>query len=120
MNWKGLGRNSSFHGRDNIIPVLSWRKCVNLQNISFRIFGFPVKTGSGHPRDAFVERYRYINRHSMYPVSTILLVVGNSPCNCDVITRILINFRLRIAGLKDCGSVSYYTRVRRSKIYFVI
>jgi hypothetical protein len=67
---------------------------VNLQNSSFRISGVPVKTGSGHLWKACVERYPCINRQSMYSVSTIVLVVGNSPCNFNVTTRSLVNFSL--------------------------
>jgi hypothetical protein len=93
---------------------------VNLQDSSFRISIVPVKTVSGLPQNASVERYRCINRRSMYSLSTVLVVVGNSPFNCDVITRSLVKFRLRNAGLKVCGSVSYYIRVTRRKIHFTI
>jgi len=121
VNWKGFGRKTSFHSRDIIIPVISCRIWVNLQDSSFRISKVTVKTGSGLPRNAFVERYRCINRHSMYSyfVLTMLVVVGNSPCNCDVITGSLFNFRSRNAGLKVCGSVPYYIRVTRREIYFI-
>ena len=54
-----------------------------------------------------------------YSMSTTLVVMGNSPRNCDVITGSLANFRLRNAGLKVCGSVGYYARVTRRKIYFI-
>ena len=47
---------------------------MNLQDNSFRISNVPVMTGSGLPRNAFVERYRYINRYSMYSASHILVV----------------------------------------------
>jgi hypothetical protein len=92
---------------------------VNLKDISFRISSVPVKTSSGFPRNAVVECYRCINRHIMYSVSTMVVVVGNSPSNCDVITRSLVNFRLKSVGLKVRGSVSYYIRVIRRKICFM-
>ena len=47
---------------------------MNLQDISLRISNVSVKTGSGLPWNAFVERYRCINRHSMYSVSFMLVV----------------------------------------------
>ena len=47
---------------------------MNLQENSFRISNVSVKTGSGLSRNTFVERYRYINRHSMYSVSRSLVV----------------------------------------------
>ena len=73
------------------------------------------------PRNAFVDRYRCIIRHSMhsYYVLTMFVVVRNSPRNCNVITGSLLNFHLRNVGLKVCGSVRYYIRVTRREIYFI-
>jgi hypothetical protein len=119
VNWKGFGKKTSFRSRDIIIPVFSWRIWVNLQDSLFRISNVPVKTSSGLPRNAFVKWCRCLNLHIIYSVSTMLVVVENSPCNFDVITRSLVNFRLRNAGLKFCGSVSCCIQVTRRKIYLI-
>jgi hypothetical protein len=59
MNWKGFGRNRSWHNRDNLLEF-AWKDLGHSRKTPVMIAGVPSEIQTQHFTDTNLERCHYI------------------------------------------------------------